>query len=806
MLLPGGRAVVAESLASLVRTLSKAPRRLLTVVSVLFVAVPAQVVLGVCGRPGQGTHQRLWSIAQVSLLAVALAAAWWVIAWRTRRSLAERRIWEMLSVAWAILTASGLAMLILALAPVDPRLMTVPAALGSLIAFPWAYRAVVRWSRDSTGVDPDDLLNGISSVLVVVAVIGCALAWSVPQTVGLMLSGIAWSEQLLGIESAAWIILVLAALTAASVSRLYLDARIWLVASAYAMIGAGGVSALLRNGILAGWAFPAWSLALLLMGVAALRPVRFVPTEASDPVKSTVGAFVVVSAGLGILVIAVLTHVPGIVALAAAASILGSSVRLLINLRELVQLAASRAEALTDDLTGATNRRGLLQHLHSQLSQGRPLQLVVFDLDHFKEVNDGLGHSAGDDLLRMVTRRLRSKLPPAALLGRLGGDEFAVVSSVGDLDGSDPVTLKALEETVAEPFLLAGMSLHIDLSIGVTIWQPPVQDDATLISPAAAGGEDAASLLRQADTAMYDAKRNDLRAVTYDPARHADPRGLLSMVGELRRAISTGQLRVHYQPQLHTGSRLSGVGLSVPAAGALAGAEALVRWHHPRLGLLMPGQFLPLAESHGLMDSITREVLAQAVAQQARWRAAGRDVRVSVNLSAGTLLDASLPQLVEDLLDRYQVPATSLVLEVTETALLREPERSQAVVEALRARGAPDTLDDFGTGYSSLTQLRQLPVSELKLDRSFTVDLLTDARAAAIVANTIALAHDLQLRVVAEGVEDESTLDALTGLACDETQGYLHAKPLPPEGFDAWLRTYEKASADAGEDLAAAGR
>ncbi len=797
---------MAESLVSSVRNLTRAPRHLLAVVSLLIVAVPGQMVLGVCGRAGQGTHQRLWSIAQVSLLAAALAAAWWVIAWRTRRSLAERRIWEMLSVAWAVLTASGLAMLILGLTPVDPRLMTVPAALGSLIAFPWAYRAVVRWSRDSTGVDPDDLLNGISSVLVVVAVIGCVLAWSAPRTVGLMLSGIAWPEQLLGVQSAAWIILVLAALTAASVSRLWLDARIWLVASAYAMIGAGGIGALMRNGMLPGWAFPVWSLALLLMGVAALRPVRFVPTQASDPVTSTVGAFVVVSTGLGVLVLAVLSHVPGVVALAAAASILGSSVRLLINLRELVQLAASRAEALTDDLTGATNRRGLLQHLHARLGQGQPLQLVVFDLDHFKEVNDGLGHSAGDDLLRMVTRRLRSKLPPTALLGRLGGDEFAVVSSVDDRDGSDPVTLAALKETVAEPFLLAGMSLHIDLSVGVTIWRPPARDDAATTSTAAAEAEDAASLLRQADTAMYDAKRNDLGAVTYDPSRHDDPRGLLSMVGELRKAISTGQLRVHYQPQLHTGSRRGGAGPAAPAAGVLAGAEALVRWQHPRLGLLMPGQFLPLAESHGLMDSITREVLAQAVAQQARWRTAGRDVRVSVNLSAGTLLDASLPHLVEDLLHRYQVPATSLVLEVTETALLREPERSLAVVEALRALGAQVSIDDFGTGYSSLTQLRQLPVSELKLDRSFTVDLLTDARAAAIVANTIALAHDLELRVVAEGVEDASTLDALAGLACDETQGYLHAKPLPPDGFDAWLKAYEQTSAEAEEDLATAGR
>ncbi|MCE0535389.1 EAL domain-containing protein [Kineosporia rhizophila] len=738
---------------------------------VLGVAAVGQLVL--CLRWDGVAEGQIWQGARIVCVAMMLAATLWIVHWRVRRTPGERRVWRVLGLALAVFGVSSLSTLILGLVPDLAHLAAVPSAVGTFIAFPLAFRAVVRWSRRSAGVDPDDLLNGFSSVFVAAAAIGCVLAWAHPadgQT--LLLTTLSWGQQLTAAQSAVWVILVFSALTAASVSRLYRDVRIWLVTGAYALAGSSSAAAWFSDGARPGWTVAVWCVGLLLVSAAALRPVRFVPVAASDPVKSTVGAFVIVSAGVAVLVTALLTGVPAIVSLFAAAAVMGSSVRLLVNLHELLQLEASRAQALTDELTGTANRRALLAHLNSTLAHGTTTQLIVFDLDHFKEVNDGLGHGAGDDLLRMVTQRLQDKLPEGAVLGRLGGDEFAVVTT-GAATGA---TLPALDEVFAEPFQLTQMSVHIDLSIGLAYWQPDAQ---------AGIGLDAATLMRQADTAMYDAKRNDLRAVTYDPERHADPQGLLSMVGELRRAISTGQLVVHYQPQLHAGRPVAG------RAGQLAGVEALVRWQHPRLGLLLPADFLPLAESHGLMDAITHQVLAQAVAQQAQWRATGRDIRVSVNLSAGTLLDASLPRTVDQLLAQHRVPATSLVLEVTETALLREPDRSLLVVEALRAMGAQVSIDDFGTGYSSLTQLRQLPVSELKLDRSFTVDLLTDPRAAAIVANTIALAHDLRLRVVAEGVEDEPTLAALSDLTCDETQGYLHTQPLSAQAFDGWLQRHE---------------
>jgi EAL domain-containing protein (putative c-di-GMP-specific phosphodiesterase class I) len=245
---------------------------------------------------------------------------------------------------------------------------------------------------------------------------------------------------------------------------------------------------------------------------------------------------------------------------------------------------------------------------------------------------------------------------------------------------------------------------------------------------------------------MYDAKRTGAGVTVYDSARHADSSGHLALVEELRHGLGAGQFVLHHQPQLDI------------ASGRTVGVEALVRWAHP-----------------------TR------VAQAAAWRRAGHDLRVSVNLSASNLLDTGLPRRVADLLRTHAVPPSAIVLEVTESVLLSDPDRSLRVVGELAALGATVSIDDFGTGYASLTYLRQLPVAELKLDRSFTADLLTDARAAAIVSSTIGLAHQLGLRVVAEGVEDAATLHDLRLLGCDESQGYLHSRPLPAAQFEQWL-------------------
>jgi predicted signal transduction protein with EAL and GGDEF domain len=359
-----------------------------------------------------------------------------------------------------------------------------------------------------------------------------------------------------------------------------------------------------------------------------------------------------------------------------------------------------------------------------------------------------------------VADRLAPALRAGDLLGRLGGDEFAVVACSEPGAGPDAEVvghrvLKRLER----PFLIHGMSVHVAASIGLTC----------------SSSGDRTELLRQADTAMYAAKRSGTGLAVYDPSRHADSSGHLALVEELRTALSTGQLVLHHQPQVDV------------STGCTVGVEALVRWAHPVRGLLAPAQFLPLAEVHGLMGAVTEEVLRQAVAQAADWRRRGLELRISVNLSASNLLDTDLPRRVAALLADAGLPAGCLVLEVTETVLMGDAERSLAVVTALTALGLTVSIDDFGTGYSSLSYLRDLPVAELKLDRSFTADLLVEARTEAIVASTIDLAHRLGLRVVAEGVEHEATLARLAHLGCDESQGYLHSPPLPADLLEQWL-------------------
>jgi diguanylate cyclase len=369
-----------------------------------------------------------------------------------------------------------------------------------------------------------------------------------------------------------------------------------------------------------------------------------------------------------------------------------------------------------------------------------------------------------------VAGRLGEAMAPGDLVGRLGGDEFAIVAGVPAASSPELRAAElrdSLAAWLAEPFEVGGLRLHTGVSIGVTHRDRPTGDDVPLRPT---------QLLRQADAAMYDAKRSGRGVAVYDSTRHADSSGHLALVEELRTALTTGQLVLHHQPQVDV------------LTGRTLGVEALVWWQHPVRGLLGPADFLALAEVHGLMGAVTEEVLSQAVAQSAHWRSEGLDLRVSVNLSASNLLDTDLPQRVADLLHQHDVHPEVLVLEVTESVLLSDPDRSLAVVRGLADLGVEVSIDDFGTGWCSLSYLRVLPLGELKLDRSFTADLLTDARTAAIVASTIDLAHRLGLRVVAEGVEQEATLNRLRELGCDESQGYLHARPLPAEELCGWLR------------------
>jgi diguanylate cyclase (GGDEF)-like protein len=469
-------------------------------------------------------------------------------------------------------------------------------------------------------------------------------------------------------------------------------------------------------------------------------------------------------------------HIGAIAIWCAAAGGAGAAIRLLINVRDFAQLSTTRREALTDDLTGLANRRALVRHLQENSDAGVQTALAILDLDKFKEVNDGLGHACGDQLLQLVGRRLELALRDGEMVARLGGDEFAVVARRRDQDsmGSSPAEWlegigTRLTEAFASPFYVGDRCIHISSSVGTTS-----NLDNTAVG--AVKPLTPIQLLQQADAAMYEAKRSRQRFATYSDELDEDASGRLALLEELRIALIENQLVLHYQPQVNM------------ATDQVVGVEALVRWTHPQRGLLTPDEFLPLAEMHGLMGGVTDRILVMAFSQSARWLEAGTPMRVSVNLSASSLVDDTLPRRVSELLQSEHVAPSSITFELTENVLMSDLSRSLTVLASLKTLGATISIDDFGTGYSSLSSLRQLPIAELKLDRTFTAELVNDRRAAAIVASTIELAHVLQLRVIAEGVEDIATFLRLAELGCDESQGFFHSPALPPHLFDSWLR------------------
>ncbi|WNV77260.1 EAL domain-containing protein [Geodermatophilus sp. DSM 44513] len=445
--------------------------------------------------------------------------------------------------------------------------------------------------------------------------------------------------------------------------------------------------------------------------------------------------------------------------------VLAALARTAITFREVRAFHEVRHQARTDELTGLPNRRALLEQAGRELAAataGRPAALLLLDLDGFKEVNDSLGHHAGDGLLRQVGPRLRGALRTCDTLARLGGDEFAVLLPGAGLVQSQALATR-LRELLQQPFTVEGTRLHVGVSIGV----------ATAPVPAATVQE----LLRCADVAMYAAKSGREGVRTYVPEPHGGSRDRLHTMEELRTALDGGgQLAVHLQPQVDLGD------------GRVTGVEALVRWQHPTRGLLSPAALLPAAEQAGLLRPLGDAVLELALAATARWWPQ-RAVPVSVNLSVADVTDLDLPARVTRALDRHGLPAGALTLELVEDTLMADPERGRVVLGQLRRLGVRTAIDDYGTGYSSLAYLRHLPADELKLDRSLTLDVGRDRRAAAIVRHTVALAHELGLTLTAEGVEDADTAAVLAALGCDTAQGHAIARPMSVDAFLTWLRT-----------------
>jgi diguanylate cyclase (GGDEF)-like protein len=516
-----------------------------------------------------------------------------------------------------------------------------------------------------------------------------------------------------------------------------------------------------------------WLLAAALMAVAAHTS----GTPAADPVPARTARV-----GWQVLAVPLACNVASLLVLGggysedldpaagwlAVGCVLAGVVRTGITFREVRAFNEIREQAHTDELTGLANRRALYERVDAVLTTAtaqRPAALLLLDLDGFKEVNDSLGHHAGDHLLRQIGPRIRPVLRSGDVLARLGGDEFAVLLPDAGLAEAE-VLAQRLRALVLEPISVEGIRLHVGVSIGVA--GAPV--------PAATVEE----LLRCADIAMYTAKSARAGVHVYVPDPNGGAGDRLRRMEELRTALSVDdQLEVHLQPQVDL------------VHGTVVGAEALVRWRHPTQGLLSPADLLPAAEQAGLLRPLADVVLDLALSAAATWWP-GSAVPVSVNLSVADVTDLDLPGKVVQALLRHGLPASALTLELVEDTLMADPERGRRVLAQLRQLGVRTSIDDYGTGYSSLAYLRHLPADELKLDRSLTVDVGADPRAAAIVRHTVALAHDLGLSLVAEGIEDDATAATMQALGCDVAQGFAIARPMPVGAFLDWL-THDRA-------------
>jgi len=422
-----------------------------------------------------------------------------------------------------------------------------------------------------------------------------------------------------------------------------------------------------------------------------------------------------------------------------------------------------RRLAETDALTGLANRPALRRGCEQMLADahnGRAVPVVLLlDLDRFKEVNDTLGHHVGDELLVLIAQRIQGMLAATSLVARLGGDEFAVVLPDGGASTGETVA-KRLRQALQHSFVVDGLALEIDVSIGIAEYSP---------------GETAPSLLRRADVAMYVAKETQTGARVYTAELDDHTTDRLALIGEMRHALDHDELVVHYQPKVSV------------STGAVLGAEALVRWQHPRLGLLAPGQFIPRLETTAVIDRLTIEVLAKALRQCREWLVRGWSIPVAVNVSSRCFLDSTFPRTVIDLLTRFGLSADMLILEITETTVITDPPTARLMMNQLHEHGVRLSVDDFGTGYATLAYLRDLPLSEIKIDRQFITDLAHSDSDAALVRSVVELGHSLGLTVVAEGIEDQAALDRLRTLDCDLAQGYAIGRPMDPGAIDAWL-------------------
>jgi diguanylate cyclase (GGDEF)-like protein len=449
----------------------------------------------------------------------------------------------------------------------------------------------------------------------------------------------------------------------------------------------------------------------------------------------------------------------------------------LFAVQRMARLSDERDRAVRmDPLTGLANRAGLSARFDELTAMAarpggdgpdRRLALLVLDLDRFKHVNDALGHQVGDQLLVAVARRLEKVHADGGIVARLGGDEFAILARVSGCTDAHAVG-ERVTEALSEPATLDGLRLDVTASVGIAL----LRDH----------GEDFPTLMRHADVAMYEAKKRGDSIALYEPHVDHNTPERLGLLTDFRRALESkdrDQISLHYQPQVSLED------------GAVVGVEALLRWRHPGHGQVSTKELLQVAEHTSVMHLLTAYVIDEVLAQVTAWEAEGIRLRASLNISARDLYSGDIVRCLSERLARYDVPPDRIQLEITESAIMADPNRALATTSSLSDLGVAISLDDFGTGYSSLQHLRKIPLAEIKIDRSFVAGLAHNSDDATIVASTVEMARSMGLRTVAEGVENEYTRGLLAELGCTLAQGWVTARPMPAEQFSAWLTDYE---------------
>ncbi|MFY9783142.1 MAG: EAL domain-containing protein [Acidimicrobiales bacterium] len=472
---------------------------------------------------------------------------------------------------------------------------------------------------------------------------------------------------------------------------------------------------------------------------------------------------------VAILALSVIRSLSESTSFMALAALMLVIIRMVVTQSEVRLLGKSNfADARTDHVTGLPNRRAFLEDGEAKLASlksSEQLGIVLIDLDGFKEVNDSIGHAHGDELLKIVGQRFAQRIADRGSVARLGGDEFAYTFVI-DANVDPTASARELAWTLTNPVSLDGTKVRVNASVGVAIWP---QHGLTHVE-----------LLRSADVAMYEAKRSHVGVCVYRDENDVNSRERLSLISELRTAIDRHRLTLNYQPTRNL------------RTNKVHGVEALVRWQHPMLGLLQPDEFIPLAEQVGLIMPLTRTVLDRAITELARLDRSGHSLHMSVNISRWDLMDQHLAESLERMLQWHKIPAARITLEVTESCLSQDPVRAKESLERLRKSGVKISIDDFGVGYSSMSQLLELPVDELKIDKSFTLALNSDRRAISLIRSMIEMARALGLVVIAEGIEDEENYELLRSAGTDIAQGNFVSRPLTSLQLDEFLSVEAK--------------